>query len=99
MTATKTKATHATDPNPQAPKAQEDGQTTQQAGTAAAPAAAGTASAVAPAQAPSAPIPPDENHGRGGHYVRMKDGRRVLLARTLSETEHAQAEAAKAQAQ
>ncbi|CAN7565343.1 hypothetical protein [Acidovorax sp. LjRoot117] len=54
---------------------------------------------MAPAQAPNAPIPPDENHGRGGRYLRMSDGTRVLEERTLSEAEHAQAEAAKAQAQ
>ncbi len=97
---TKTKATHATDPNAQTAKAQEGGQATQQTDTGAVTAAAGAGPAVATAQASSAhPAQRDENTGHGGRYVRLKDGTRVLEERTLSESEHAKAEAAKATAQ
>lgn len=91
----KTKANHATDPNAQTAKAEEGSQAAQQAHTRAVAAATGTGSAVATAQTTTTP---DENHGRGGRYIRQKDGTRVLEDRTLSEAEHAKAEAEKAKA-
>lgn len=95
MTVSKTKATHATDSNAQTAKAEEGSQAAQQAHTGAVTAATGAGPAVATAQTTATP---DENHGRGGRYIRQKDGTRVLEGRTLSEAEYAKAEAEKADA-